>query len=320
MIHYDSSVFWPAGFLGALSLVFVLVGAWFWFAERPGEALPFVLTVKTEPKPDIGPRLIGGALPLEISPRAFLVAFVRDGQIEILAEKNSRAELPLASLTKLFTALTVMDNYDLTAPVAVPDDVLKTKIPDPSFFRPGDRFLIGDLLWSLLLESSNQSAEVLASVVGRDDFIRLLNHTAAGAGLTRTSFVNPSGLDPEYLEEDVNQSTAYDLLRFAVYLLENRPRLFEITATAGRPLYTLDGVFHHQQRNTNQLVSFPPDWPARIVGGKTGQTERARKNLFLVLADDESGGYLVNVILGSSDNFAETEKLIDWVYQVYDFS
>jgi len=58
---------------------------------------------------------------------------------------------------------------------------------------------------------------------------------------------------------------------------------------------------------------------AEIVGGKTGQTDLAGKNLLLILRDEATGGHLVTVVLGTDDNFADTAALVDWVYQSFRF-
>lgn len=255
--------------------------------------------------------------PLNLDARAFLVAYLPPtGEPEILVERNAREPLPLASLTKLMTALVVRENYDVAKLVTIaPADLVEPF--DPSFFRVGETFTVASLLNSLLVESSNWSAAALARVMGRDNFILTMNETAARLDLETTTFFNPSGLDQ--MAGAVNHASAYDLLQLATAINETAPEILTATTQENVPLLTAQGQFHHRLIPTNKLLG-QERWPVKIVGGKTGQTDLARKNLLLVLEDQASGGQLVTIVLGADDHFTTTATLLDWLYTSYDFS
>ena len=189
---------------------------------------------------------------------------------------------------------------------------------DVGLLHPGDIFSRRDMLHSMLIESSNNAATTLANQVGAENFLAQLNAKAGELGLTNTHFFTPHGLDIEGLGAS-NYATASDLVEAAIEITAKYPEIWDISRLSEYRLTTIDGVFHHQITTTNKLLDTVTNWPAVIVGGKTGQTELARKNLLLVLRDNKTGGYLINVVLGSGDNFADMIALTNWVYQSYEF-
>lgn len=168
----------------------------------------------------------------------------------------------------------------------------------------------------LLVESSNNSAVVLARAVDAQTFISRLNHLIGQVGLEQTRIFNPNGLDPVPPAMGVNYSTADDLVLWARWLITHHPELLEITRTPATPLFQADGQFHHEVRTTDELLVTEP-WSPLIAGGKTGQAELAGKNLILILHSPGTRGYVVNVVLGSPDHFAEMRALTDWVEASY---
>lgn len=235
------------------------------------------------------PRLTNGGIALEVSARAFLAAYLTpSGQIKILSEQNADERLPIASLTKL-----------ITASVAPRDS---------------------QLLYPLLIESNNSAAVILANQIGQTLFVDQMNRLVIGLGLNDTRFYNPSGLDPAATSTDqsLNYSTAHDLLRLASQLVAKRPDLLQITALKTYPVAsTTTGLADHLASNTNELLN-GQTWSPDIVGGKTGTTDLAKKNLLLILKKP-SNFYLITIILGADDNFAATTNLVNWVYQSYEF-
>lgn len=236
------------------------------------------------------------------------------GKEKTLYEKNSNMPLPIASLTKLITADVVLENYDLFQDVVFSKKAIASE-EDIGNFRVGENFYSKDLLYSLLMESSNDAAYALSEVVGYDAFVDLMNletKKILGPSLN-TAFFNPTGLDPKTPEENANYSTAGDLEKIAVYFIKNQPLIWEITKNSEFNLYSPDEVFHHKIVSTNDLLSKFPE----IIGGKTGSTDAAGGCLVLVLKSSKQKGFLVNVILGSGDRFGEMEKLIDWDKSAY---
>lgn len=246
---------------------------------------------------------------LEIEAKSSVSILVDDrGSERILFEKDGNAKLPIASLTKLMTAKIVLDNYELSKEI----EISKTAIAQEGDFGKlavGKALSVKYLLYPLLIESSNDAAFSLANdydgMTG-EEFVRLMNQESGRLELTDTEFFNPTGLDPEEPNEDINYSTAYDLAKLAKSLL-GRPLLWKILATPN-----FDG-YGPQLSNTNVLLGEL----SRIVGGKTGYTEKA-SGCFLVVVEAPKGkGYIINVILGSNNRFLEMEKMVNWVNLAY---
>ena len=180
----------------------------------------------------------------------------------------------MASVSKLMTAYVSLNHYE-------------------------DSYRTNDLVHLLLVGSSNWAAEELSQIMGREEFVVLMNSTAQEIGLENTYFSNPSGLD----QEDFNYSTAYDLVKFTRHLFEEKPLIWRISL-----LKEYNGV-----SNTNKLLEKIPG----IIGGKTGGTIKAGECLVLLLEAPDNQGYIINIILGSAERFEEMEKLLNWVQASY---
>ncbi len=258
-------------------------------------------------------RLVAPEAPPDLRATAYAVGYLpADGDLEIVVEKAGDFALPIASITKLMTArLAASGDHSEIITIAPADQVWPT---DFSQFRSGDQLTRDGLLQSLLIESSNYAAAALARQ-GGDDFVRQMNREAKKLGLSETAYYNPSGLDPASLGgADLNRSTAQDLLKLAKTLWQENPSLMTITRQPSAALYAAAGGYHHTMISTNRLLG-ATRWPAEVVGGKTGQTDLAEKNLLLILENQQGGGHLLAVVLGSPDHFGEMTTLLDWVYR-----
>lgn len=197
------------------------------------------------------------------------------GEEKVLFSLNSQDRLPMASISKLMTALIVFETYSFDESI----DVRR-------------------LLNEMLIESNNDAAVTLTEPIGHDVFVELMNAYSEKLGLENTYFVNPSGLEPDDPEEVKNYSTAEDLVKLAIYILENQPKIFEITS---------DRKFAY--KSTNKLLIKYPE----IIGGKTGYSPAAGGCLLIVLEDPETSTRFINIVLGARDRFAEMTKIIDAV-------
>lgn len=246
---------------------------------------------------------------------ALAVSF--DGK-RIYYEKNSRMRLPMASLTKLMTALVVAENYDLDKALTVLPAAL-TREGERGDLRPYEKITVRSLLAMMLVESSNDAAMVLAqnlpekmeknSANSFSDFVNLMNQRAWELELRDTRFENPDGLDSE-----AHYSTALDLSNLFRYLLEHYPRVGEILRAQNMVVYSADGKIEHRLKNSNDLLGRIPE----IEAGKTGFTDNAGGSLILFTSgfgDFDRG--IITVILGSDDRFGESEKLINWLRSAY---
>jgi len=232
---------------------------------------------------------------------ALSVKVDRAGSQRILFEKNPDEILPIASLTKLMAALIVFENYDLSEKIRISREA--TDQPeDTGQLKIGEKLSIENLLYMMLIESSNDAAYAISDLIGKDALVDLMNIEAKFLDLKNTHFVDPGGWGPE------NYSTARDLVQFSQYLLEKKSEIFKITKIPEFDLYDPDGIFHHHLLNTNELLKEYP----QIIGGKTGETSQAKGCLLLILRDPKDNSLLINVILGSEDRFGEMEKLIKY--------
>ncbi|MEK7503816.1 MAG: serine hydrolase [Patescibacteria group bacterium] len=231
---------------------------------------------------------------------------------KILFEKNPDDSLPIASLSKLMTLDVILKNYDLTKEIIITKEAVAQ---DENFgkLRVGDVLTVEQLLYPLLMESSNDAAWALTNDYdgfGERVFVNMMNEDAQSLGLNNTYFINSSGLDPEEGEskEKINVSSARDLAQLAKHLLKT-PLVWEILSTPKINLYGETLV------STNKLLGVVPG----IIGGKTGYTDTALGCFVLVVEAPEGKGRIVNVILGAQDRFSEMEKLINWTNKAYNW-
>jgi D-alanyl-D-alanine carboxypeptidase len=248
----------------------------------------------------------------EINAKAAISILLNNqGGEKILFEKNPTEALPIASLSKLTTVDVIFKNYDLDKEILITKEAVSQ---EESFgkLRVGDVLTVKQLLYPLLMESSNDAAFALANDydgVNEKVFVGLMNENAQLLDLKNTHFVNSSGLDPEEWEpkEKINVSSARDLSQLTKHLFEN-PLVWEILATPQISIYG------ETLTNTNKLLGKMPG----IIGGKTGYTDTALGCFVLVTEAPKDKGKIINIILGTTnDRFSEMEKLISWTNQAY---
>ena len=234
----------------------------------------------------------------------------------VLFDKSPDEKLPIASLTKLMTTLVVLENYDLAKEITISKEAANQN-GSIQKLQEGKTFPAEYLLYPLLMESSNIAAFALANdydgITGKE-FTELMNNKAKEIGMNDTFFDNPSGLDPEESSTEMNYSTTNDLVKLVKRLLE-KPLVWQILST---PRYSLYGP---ELINTNRFLMDDSNiWQNRIIGGKTGYTEKAGGCLLMVMESPRGQGTLINIILGArgtEDRFGEMEKLVDWLNQAY---
>ena len=262
------------------------------------------------------PILKQNVLSPEIQAQSALSIFIRkDGGTKILFEQGGSRRLPIASITKLMTAQVVAKHYDPATRITISRSAVLEE-QDAGYLRIGDVFSVQDLLYPLLMESSNDAAAAFAEMMGKEAFVDLMNLESGELGLKDTHFVNPAGLDPSDPTGPINYSTARDLAALAGHLAFEYPDIFQILSIKEQALFTSAGTFHHTMKNTNELLSFD-GWPTPVVGGKTGWTPLAQGTLVLVLQGPKEQGYIVNVVLGAQDRFSAMKTLVNWVYDSF---
>ncbi len=224
---------------------------------------------------------------------------------KILFEKNSQIKLPIASLTKLMTAVVSVENYSLTQEVSVDKKADSQEMMETDL-KLGDKLSVKDLLQIMLIGSSNKSAFALSEIMGEKKFVEAMNQKAKDLKLENTFFDDPTGLSSQ------NISSAEDLIKLAEYILKQHFEIAEISATKE---FDLPGIGNFT--NTNQLLREISN--SEIVAGKTGFTTDAKGCLLLVTKNHGEGDYLLYIILGSDDRFQEMKNLVDWVNKAYIF-
>lgn len=187
--------------------------------------------------------------------------------LRILYGKNANTPMANASTTKILTCILALENGN-------PDDVVTVseracKMPKVKLgFSAGDRFSLRDLLYSLMLESHNDSAVAVAEHIGGtvEEFAGMMNEKAKELGCKNSHFVTPNGLDGAD-EGGAHSTSAYDLSRIMAYCIQNEDFL-EITQTASRQIKTVDGKRTYSLNNHNALRTMMDG----VVSGKTGFT------------------------------------------------
>jgi D-alanyl-D-alanine carboxypeptidase (penicillin-binding protein 5/6) len=220
----------------------------------------------------------------------------------VIYSKNPQERLPMASLTKIMTAIIALENKKKDDKYIVTKDDLVGE--DSMGLDAGETLSLKELLYGLILHSGNDAAETLASNFngGRKAFIKAMNDKAKSFGLSNTSFTNPTGL-----EGDGKQyTTSYDLAVITRFALVNFPLFNEVISTFD---YTIPQTFTHKEyvleNETNLLTSYPG-----VKGVKTGYTPEA--GLCLVTYLDYKGHKIIAVVLGSSDRRGEMIELLDY--------
>lgn len=236
----------------------------------------------------------------ELSATGVLLLDVQSG--EALFEKNADSRLPMASLTKIMTALLILERHKATDVVTIPS-IAENIHGSTVGLIPGQRMTVGSLLKTLLIPSANDSAYALATFDGPGvgSFVRRMNDRAQTLGLRNTHFANPAGLDhPE------QYSSARDLGWLTMSALKDE-RFASIVRTRNVRVSSLEGQ-QYDLRNTNELLHYNED----VYGVKTGTTSQAGECL-IVLFHEHDHPYLL-ILLGSKDRYTDSLHILEAVH------
>lgn len=208
---------------------------------------------------------------------------------EILASKNLSEKMPMASLTKVMTAVVSLDLAEPEEEFTVSQKAASTP-PTKVMLKPGEKYSFKNLLSFLLITSANDSAEVIKEGIdqkyGQDIFIQAMNRKGQIIGLKNTNFTNPQGFDSQN-----HYSSVEDLSLLSHYAMKNYPL---ITQIVGQPHEDLTGGFYDLRfylNNWNGLLGLYPG----VSGIKIGNTGKAG-NCTIVLAEREGKKVLVTLL------------------------
>lgn len=225
---------------------------------------------------------------------------------EFLFVKEPNKELPIASLTKIMTAILAIESGDLDALVTFSENAANQP-PSKIYVQAGDSLTLRDLLYALLLESGNDAAVAIAEYIAGnvDSFVNLMNQKARTLGMFNTTFTNPSGLS----EPAPNISTARDLAILMRYAMQNNifrdivgTKFYQTTTTLGVPL-----DFQHKHRLVQQV-----DY---VIGGKTGFTQASGRTLISYAIVNNIP--LITVTLNAPDDWQDHLQMLKYGYSQY---
>ena len=238
----------------------------------------------------------------------------------VLFAKNENTRLPLASLTKVMSALVAQDLSPLYGTVVVSSEAMLAE--GDSGFYEDEKWSLKDILDFSLVTSSNDGMRAVALSLGAlssaqaspeeilNDFIGEMNRKASELGLKNTYFWNETGLDESDMKGGA-YGTARDMSTLLEYVLINYPEMFVATRESVGTFQSLDN-HRHLARNTNGLAAKIPG----LLASKTGFTNTAGGNLMIAF-DPELGRPIIVSILGSSEQgrFEDVHNLVKAVME-----
>jgi len=234
------------------------------------------------------------------------------GSGKVIFDQEADRQAPIASITKLMTALVFLDHnpgWDSVYTLEPEDNVEGGRI----YVYSGEMVRVRDLFYLSLVASANTATMALVNSTGLspDEFVAAMNKRAGDMGLSRTSFTDPVGLS------GYDVSTAGEVVRLAAAAfgikeirdatLTNR---YEFSTVGGRKVNVA---------STDSLLEIFPQNGVRILGGKTGYTEPAGY-CFTGKFADAAGHEVVSAVLGTGSpnlRFSQTGELVEWLYNNY---
>lgn len=239
-----------------------------------------------------------------IAATSFLVIDIKNGSI--LAADKETTRVPIASVTKLMSAIVAFEQVSPERLIPAPLSArVETAVPR---LKTDAQVRVQDLIVLMLTESSNEAAEVLASALGRESFISLMNEKAKAIGLLDTTFGDPSGLSEE------NISTARDLFVLLQYIAEKRRFIFDLTTGKTEGIIAGDIAFNGIQ-NFNTIAGVREEF----VGGKIGNTDEAKQTyagIYLLPIEGQKRAIGV-IVLGSRNVKNDVRSLLNYINRLY---
>lgn len=242
-----------------------------------------------------------------ISAVSWLVGEIDSGKI--LLKKNENFHFFPASLSKLMTAILVLDNIDLDEVVTISDYAISAEGEEGNL-KAGEKITVKNLVEMLLISSSNDAAIALEETLAKKgfDFLSLTEEKLKQLKMADTAIFDSTGLDRRG-----NFSTTSDLFLLTREIYKNYPLIGQITRQAQKEVFSTDFKTSHLLKNTNELVLKIDN----LWGGKTGSTPIAKDCLLTIyeftLPEKGDKIPIAIIVLNSSDRFNDTLKLYQWV-------
>lgn len=227
---------------------------------------------------------------------AYFVGDIDTG--EMIAEKNKDKIFPIASVSKLMTATVSMENFDQNETTIISKKALDTYGKNGGFIL-NEKIKLKELLFPLLLESSNDAAEAISMHSKRDDFIKKMNDKAKELGMASTSFMDPSGLSPN------NKSTAYELFKLTKYIKSKNGIIFQITKKQSY-------VNKKHSWSSNNQFTRDNDYE----GGKSGYTDLAKQTVvstFKIPLGENEDRRIAITLLHTPDRYKDVQNILKYL-------
>jgi serine-type D-Ala-D-Ala carboxypeptidase (penicillin-binding protein 5/6) len=224
----------------------------------------------------------------------------------VLYEQNAYMVVPMASTTKILTALVALKYGDLDKKVEISSRAAGIRGSTVGY-KKGEQISIRELVYGLMLRSGNDAAIALAEGIAGsvDEFMKLMNEYAISLGLVNTHFESPHGLDSEN-----HYTTAYDLALITAKAKEVE-EFNKIVSS--KDINSNDSGFSRSFHNINKILWHIPN----SNGVKTGYTGKAGKCLVTSIVHE--GNDVIVVVLNSPGRWGETKKIYDYVSQEYEY-
>lgn len=243
----------------------------------------------------------------------------------VLYDKNMKERMFPASITKILTAILVLENCDDLSKTTSASKYAIESIPNgytTAGIKEGESFTIEQLLEVMMLKSANEAATILAEYVSGsvEEFSKLMNDKAKEIGAVNSNFLNANGMHDEN-----HYSTPYDMALIERYCMQNKEfrRISGLTSCSLPNTVLYDGEPRTFKNTHAFLLPDSPNYYKYAIAGKTGYTTPAKN--CLVTCANKDGLELVAVILhaegkvdGVSARYADTKKLLDYGYDNYE--
>lgn len=221
----------------------------------------------------------------------------------VLFDHNSREKLPIASITKVMTAILAIESGKLNKTFTVSPEALRTE-GSSIYLKAGEKIKLKDLVYGLMLRSGNDASRAIAEAVAGSEpgFVLMMNEKAHELGMTNSHFTNPNGL-----ENPNHYSTAYDMALLMRYAMGNA----EFRKVVGTKLHRVSATNKEGIRvwkNKNKMLRLYK----YATGGKTGFTKKARRTLISTASKNNLD--LIAVTLNDGDDWKDHQGMFEWAF------
>jgi D-alanyl-D-alanine carboxypeptidase len=221
----------------------------------------------------------------------------------VLFQHNSQEKLPIASITKVMTAILAIESGNMNKTFTVSEEALRTE-GSSIYLKAGEKMKLKDLVYGLMLRSGNDASRAIAEAVGGSEsgFVLMMNEKARVLGMTDSHFTNPNGL-----ENPDHYSTAYDMALLTRYAMGNA-QFRKVVRTKIHRVPATNKEVARAWKNKNKMLRLYK----YATGGKTGFTKKARRTLISTASKDDLN--LIAVTLNDGDDWKDHQEMFEWAF------